>query len=665
MSDASDERDPDRPAEPGHDAAQDALDALFGEHEMEESEQPPIRLDKTGALADVPKLEPRRPYERPDRPGPEDHLPPPIARVPVNERAGAPRARTPDEEVAIAGGPFLAGEEGASREIAGFRIDRYPVTNADYEAFVEATGHRPPLYWPDGRMPDELSDHPVVGVDYFDALAYARWKGKDLPYEDEWERAARGTDGRLYPWGDETEPTEANTARLGLKTTTPVPWYPMNVTPEGVHDLCGNAWEMTHSPAKGGGIVLRGGSWFDFALYSKGWFAQGSPPETRNGTIGFRLVRRPAARRDAPRAVPESDVDAAIAERRGPQPTIDPSTFNLEKRDLVPDYRRLRNMRLEREADEREAKHAALAGRPGALPERRPRPPVKATLPPPLPKRPQEAASPAGKAPAGKQGPIHVTTAPPPRPARPPERSAPVRPPAAANRIPSPEPLDDRGGRVLFGASFVLGLLLLGLLVAGFLAHEEGATRPTPEGGTSEAGLPGSGDLEPGPASRFPPPPAGDERDAAPFRILDAEDDDARAAIRTGRWLLVFADPSTADGAATVAVASSLHRALRDEPLRLALVVPRAAWSDRETGALLPEETRRAMLRDAGAKGDLPVVVDADEGARAIALRWAVGERPTALLLGNGRLLARTSAGDGPLARAALEALAARGTAGR
>ena len=82
------------------------------------------------------------------------------------------------------------------------------IEDAQYEVFVQETGHRAPLYWRGGAYPDELADHPVVGVDYFDALAYAQWKGKDLPFEDEWERAARSRDGRTYPWGEDTPSCE-------------------------------------------------------------------------------------------------------------------------------------------------------------------------------------------------------------------------------------------------------------------------------------------------------------------------------------------------------------------------------------------------------------------------------------------------------------------------
>ena len=193
------------------------------------------------------------------------------------------------EMIEIPAGTFIYGEYGDDVHLHAFEIDRYPVTNRDYEAFVEDTGHRSPRYWHAGQFPDELADHPVVGVDYYDAVAYARWVGKDLPFEDEWERAARGVDGRTYPWGDEQDPDACNSARTGLQMTTPVQLWRSNVSPDGMCDVVGNAWEMTHSPASGGGIVVRGGSWYDFALYAKTYFRFATNPDVRNGAIGFRL----------------------------------------------------------------------------------------------------------------------------------------------------------------------------------------------------------------------------------------------------------------------------------------------------------------------------------------------------------------------------------------
>jgi hypothetical protein len=253
-----------------------------------------------------------------------------------------------DSLVPIPAGSWLSGEEKRGGSLPAFQIDRDPVTHGDYEVFVLATGHRPPLYWKGGRCPEELRDHPVVGVDYFDAVAYARWARKDLPFEDEWERAARGTDGRTYPWGDEPD-LAANTARTGIRSTVPVGFYPKNTSPDGCRDMVGNVWELTHTPAPGGGVVVRGGSWFDFALYAKTYFRFASRPEARNGTIGFRCVKRAAARTDAQRAVSDAEVDAALSARRGRQDPADPTTWTAERRDLVPDLRRLRQLLVTRD----------------------------------------------------------------------------------------------------------------------------------------------------------------------------------------------------------------------------------------------------------------------------------------------------------------------------
>ncbi len=256
------------------------------------------------------------------------------------------------DQVFVPSGPFLYGEAREERSLPAYWIDKYPVTNADYEVFVEETGHRAPAYWPQGQLPRALRDHPVVGVDYFDALAYASWVGKDLPFEDEWERAARGRDGRIFPWGNEPELSGANTARAGVRCTVTVDTHKINISPEGCWDMVGNCWELTHSPAPGGGVVVRGGSWYDFALYAKTYFRFASRPDVCNGTIGFRCVRRDQPRDDAPREVHPGHVADEINKRRGKRPLVDWTSFSAERRDLVPDFAHLARIEAESRASE-------------------------------------------------------------------------------------------------------------------------------------------------------------------------------------------------------------------------------------------------------------------------------------------------------------------------
>ena len=110
--------------------------------------------------------------------------------------------------VLVPGGAFLSGPAKQQRETKAFWIDQRPVTNADYRRYCEITGYRPPKYWPEGKFRDDGS--PVVGVSWYDAFKYAAWAGKSLPSKDQWEKAARGRSGRLYPWGDEYDAAKAS-----------------------------------------------------------------------------------------------------------------------------------------------------------------------------------------------------------------------------------------------------------------------------------------------------------------------------------------------------------------------------------------------------------------------------------------------------------------------
>jgi formylglycine-generating enzyme required for sulfatase activity len=190
-----------------------------------------------------------------------------------------------------------------------YAIDRTPVTNAQYAKFLQASGYRPPhpenflKHWKDGKPAPGMEDHPVVYVSLEDARAYARWAGKRLPTEEEWQVAAQGNDGRTYPWGNEMKPGACNDGKTG--TTTPVTAHPDGRSPFGCLDMCGNVWEWTESERSDGRTrfaILRGGSFYQ----AKGshWYFDGGPRPCsfaakmllmgpgldRCGTVGFRCA---------------------------------------------------------------------------------------------------------------------------------------------------------------------------------------------------------------------------------------------------------------------------------------------------------------------------------------------------------------------------------------
>jgi formylglycine-generating enzyme required for sulfatase activity len=171
--------------------------------------------------------------------------------------------------VTIPAGPFLMGSDKHKDPRAyddevpqhlvttgEYRIALCPLTVAEYACFVRATGHEPPD--DEEERPWEMklaqcADHPVEDIVWEDLLAYARWLAQStgetwrIPSEAEWEKAARGTDGRIYPWGNAWEMTRANTDDGGLGETTPVGNYPQGASPYGVLDMVGNVWEWTSS----------------------------------------------------------------------------------------------------------------------------------------------------------------------------------------------------------------------------------------------------------------------------------------------------------------------------------------------------------------------------------------------------------------------------------
>lgn len=190
-----------------------------------------------------------------------------------------------------------------------FAMDETLVTNAQFAAFLKASGYKPRhpenflKHWTNTAPPKGQEDHPVVYVDLGDARAYARWAGKRLPTEEEWQYAAQGTDGRKYPWGREMESGRANDGQSG--GSTPVKAFPTGRSPSGCYDMCGNVWQWTESERSDGRTrfcILRGGAWW--AAKGSCWYVDGGPQPVdfatkflmtwpgldRSSTIGFRCV---------------------------------------------------------------------------------------------------------------------------------------------------------------------------------------------------------------------------------------------------------------------------------------------------------------------------------------------------------------------------------------
>jgi formylglycine-generating enzyme required for sulfatase activity len=189
----------------------------------------------------------------------------------------------------IPAGTFLFGEGREERHLPEFWIGWTPVTNAEYARFVIATGHEPPGHWGGGAPPEGLAAHPVTHVSWEDAVAYAQWLGARLPTVEEWEKAARGTDGRAYPWGDWAEGC-CNTKEAGIGTTTPVGHYsPQGDSPYGCVDMAGNVFEWTAS-REGKYQVLRGGSFNHGREMAHGAFRVRHKPSYRYRNLGFRVA---------------------------------------------------------------------------------------------------------------------------------------------------------------------------------------------------------------------------------------------------------------------------------------------------------------------------------------------------------------------------------------
>jgi formylglycine-generating enzyme required for sulfatase activity len=137
--------------------------------------------------------------------------------------------------------------------LPGYYLAKTPVTNMQYRAFVLATGLEAPYGWTDRAPRRGEEDHPVVHVSWYEAMDYCQWlsevtgRGYGLPIEAEWEKGARGTDGRIYPWGDQWDATRCNSRESGVENTTSVHAYPQGASPYRLLDMAGNVWEWTRS----------------------------------------------------------------------------------------------------------------------------------------------------------------------------------------------------------------------------------------------------------------------------------------------------------------------------------------------------------------------------------------------------------------------------------
>lgn len=180
------------------------------------------------------------------------------------EPIGSSQVRHPSDGspmVKVDASVFLSGPSNEPVWLPAYYIDVHPVSNADYARFVAATGHGPPQHWRDGQYADGRADHPVVFVTWKDATAYATWAGKELPTGQQWEKAARGTRGNVYPWGDQPTPAKCNVRESGVGDTTAVDCYQSGVSPYGVFDMCGSVWEWCSTETRHGRHELKGGAW--------------------------------------------------------------------------------------------------------------------------------------------------------------------------------------------------------------------------------------------------------------------------------------------------------------------------------------------------------------------------------------------------------------------
>jgi formylglycine-generating enzyme required for sulfatase activity len=205
-------------------------------------------------------------------------------------------------------------------EVAAFHMAKYPITNAQFEVFVTAKdGYRDARWWDysdeakawrakNVQAQESTFDGghcPRTDVSWYEAVAFCQWldaqvsgSGITLPTDQQWQRAAQGDAGRVYPWGNEFDKSRCNTDESGIGRTTPVTHYPNGASPFKVMDMAGNVWELCRTTWKDGSIELigsgnrvrRGGSWLNLQGNARAVYRSLFPPALRNLNVGFRLV---------------------------------------------------------------------------------------------------------------------------------------------------------------------------------------------------------------------------------------------------------------------------------------------------------------------------------------------------------------------------------------
>lgn len=206
----------------------------------------------------------------------------------ITGKDGAPMVLVPE-------GEFLYGDKNQRLSLSAFYMDKYEVSTAQYAKFMAAAGAKEPAFW-QTSVPVSNGQKPVVGVSWHEAEAYCRHYGKRLPTEQEWEKAARGTDGRKYPWGND-EPTSrhANFNRgydfNNYGVLVNVGSLEEGKSPYGLYDMVGNVSEWTSSDYDSSNKVTRGGSWFNQAVLLQSSDRDYYTPTFRNNVLGFRCLQ--------------------------------------------------------------------------------------------------------------------------------------------------------------------------------------------------------------------------------------------------------------------------------------------------------------------------------------------------------------------------------------